>query len=353
MLKDCTPDARAVCFFMVTIEKLNDYVQKVSETTGYWMIRTMGGDYYEEFDENGFVAIGYNVITTNEIRSLDNDPNKANSRLREKVKRMFPNVARPGHIASQLLRFCRYIKPGDIILLPSHASSRVSICRVMGPVYDQVDAGGGNGACPFIKRLPIEVVKHTTRLELPPKAQLMFNSRHPISDISSYAPYLDNMVSDFYSKSDEFHLVLKINTIENVSTYSFYSLDKIFDVVDGFCREQNIRSQKNDVILKVQMESPGNLHFISGNKTKIALVALVILAINGGGFKIDYDNLHIDLSTDGIIKDLSEYFDRKTDRETKESIKNALDSLEINTPKAFQEAAVELYKAQNKAREKY
>lgn len=317
------------------------------------MVRTMGGDYYEEYDQNGFVAIGYNEITLNEIRNLDHDINKANVQLREKVKRLFPDIARPGHIASQLLRFCRSIKPGDIILLPSHASYKVSICRVTGAVYDAVNAREDNGECPFIKRLPIEIVKHTTRLDLPPKAQLMFNSRHPISDISSYAPYLDNMVSDFYNKSDEFHLVLKINTIENVSTYSFYSIDKIFDVVDGFCREQNMQSKKNDVILKVQMESPGNLHFISGNKTKIALVALVILAINGGGFKIDYDNLHIDLSTDGIIKNLSEYLDRKTDRETKESIKGALDSLEINTPKAFQEAAVELYKAQNQAREKY
>lgn len=101
------------------------------------------------------------------------------------------------------------------------------------------------------------------------------------------------------------------------------------------------------------MESPGNLHFISSNKLKIAIAALIILAINGGGFKLDYGDMHIDLSTDGFIKNLSEYLDRKTDRETKESIKNALDSLEINTPKAFKDAAVELYKAQNNARNKY
>jgi hypothetical protein len=220
-------------------------------------------------------------------------------------------------------------------------------------VYDEANVKDGNGKCPFIKRLPIEVVKHTTRLDLPPKAQLMFNSRHPISDISGYAPYLDNAISDFYSKSDEFHLVLKINTTKDVSTYSFYALDKIFGIIDGFCGEQNIANQKNDVILKVQMESPGNLHFISSNKIKIAIAALIILAINGGGFKLDYGDMHIDLSTNGFIKNLSEYLDRKTDRETKESIKNALDSLEINTPKAFQDAAVELYKAQNNARNKY
>ena len=315
------------------------------------MVRTMGGDYYEEFDKEGFVAIGYNEITRHEINKLDADWNKANVQLREKVKKLFPDVPRPGHIASQLLRFCRSIKPGDLILVPSHSSYRVSICRVTGSVYDNVK--DGNGKCPFIKRLPIEVVKHTTRLDLPPKAQLMFNSRHPISDISGYAPYLDNAISDFYSKSDEFHLVLKINTTEDVSTYSFYALDKIFGIIDGFCGEQNIANQKNDVILKVQMESPGNLHFISSNKIKIAIVALIILAINGGGFKLDYGDMHIDLSTNGFIKNLSEYLDRKTDRETKESIKNALDSLEINTPKAFQDAAVELYKAQNNARNKY
>lgn len=220
---------------MITIEQLNDYVQKVQESTGYWMVRTMGGDYYEEFDKEGFVAIGYNEITRHEINKLDADWNKANVQLREKVKKLFPDVPRPGHIASQLLRFCRSIKPGDLILVPSHSSYRVSICRVTGSVYDEANVKDGNGKCPFIKRLPIEVVKHTTRLDLPPKAQLMFNSRHPISDISGYAPYLDNAISDFYSKSDEFHLVLKINTTKDVSTYSFYALDKIFGIIDGFC----------------------------------------------------------------------------------------------------------------------
>lgn len=165
---------------MITIEQLNDYVQKVQESTGYWMVRTMGGDYYEEFDKEGFVAIGYNEITRHEINKLDADWNKANVQLREKVKKLFPDVPRPGHIASQLLRFCRSIKPGDLILVPSHSSYRVSICRVTGSVYDEAYVKDGNGKCPFIKRLPIKVVKHTTRLDLPPKAQLMFNSRHPI-----------------------------------------------------------------------------------------------------------------------------------------------------------------------------
>lgn len=317
------------------------------------MVRTMGGDYYEEFDQNGFIAIGYNNITLHEINRLDADWNKANIQLREKVKGLFPEVSRPGHIASQLLRFCRAIKPGDIILLPSHASYKVSICRVSGSIYDEVNIREDNGACPFIKRLPIKVIKHTTRLDLPPKAQLMFNSRHPISDISNYATYLDNTISDFYSKKDELHVVLKINTDANVSTTTFYNLEKIFEIANGFCREQNIPFESNDVILKVQMESKGNLHFISKNKSKLAFAVLAVLFINGGGLKINTPNLNLDLSTNGIFNAYSEYMDRKVDRELKESVKNSLDSLDIKTPKAFQDAAIELYKAQNEARNKY
>ena len=341
------------CLRMVTIEKINDYIQKVQETTGYWMVRTMGGDYYEEYDHNGFVAIGYNEITLHEINRLDSDWNKANIQLREKVKNLFPNISRPGHIASQLLRFCRAIKPGDIILLPSHASYKVSICRVTGSVYDEANVREGNGECPFIKRLPIKIIKHTTRLDLPPKAQLMFNSRHPISDISSYAPYLDNAVSDFYSKKDELHVVLKINTDEDVSTSTFYNIEKIFEIANGFCQEQNIQFENDDVILKVQMESKGCLHFISKNKNKLAFAALAILFFNGGGLKIDTGNFKLDLSTEGIFKAYNDYMDRKVDREIKESIKNSLDSLKIDTPKAFQDAAIELYKAQNAERNKY
>ena len=76
---------------------------------------------------------------------------------------------------------------------------------------------------------------------------------------------------------------------------------------------------------------------------------MLVLLINGGGLKSEW----FDLSTPGLIKSCSEFLDRQTDRELRESMKEKLDSLGTDTPEDFQKAVIELLKAQNETREKY
>ena len=60
-------------------------------------------------------------------------------------------INQPGHATSQLLRFSRHIGVGDIIVIPSN-SNQVAICHVTGNIYENVNANGENGQCPFYKR---------------------------------------------------------------------------------------------------------------------------------------------------------------------------------------------------------
>ena len=329
---------------------LNEYVQTVEHTNSYWMVRTMGGDYFDEFVKSNFIAIGYDQIHLRELNNISLDDNAAITQLKNKVADIYKDSVRPGHIVSQLLRFCKGINVGDIIVIPGPSSYKLAICRVTGKVFEDEYA---KGLCPFKKRIPIEVLRVTTRFALSPKAQFMFNSRHPISDITPYASYIDNCVLDFYNKNDETHIVLRINTDSDVNVSAFYSIEQLFKINEDFCKEQGMDGNSSEVILKVQMESKGALHFISRNKQFIALVALGILFINGGGLKINYDGFNLDLSTHGIFGSYNEYMDRKVDRALISSIENSLDSLEINTPEDFQKAIIELYQKHNDARDKY
>lgn len=334
-----------------TIELLNDYVRKVESNANYWMIRTMGGDYYDDFVDNGYIAIGYNEIPLDYIMELPEDCNIAHTQMRNHIKENYQDIANAGHAAAQLYRFCYVIKSGDILILPGRSSFRMSICRVCGPVYE-AEARTGD-ACPFRKRIPIEIIKRTSRLELPPKAQLMFNSRHPISDISAYAHYIDTMTHDFYSKDDELHLLLQVKTMEDISMTKFFALDGFAKLAVAYCKENNIEVEEDDVTIKLQMESPGFIHFITKNKVLLVFIALAILGTNGGGLKIHGDLFDLDLSTPGLFKSFSEFMDRSTDREMRESMKNALDSLHIETPEDFKKAVIGLYEAQQKGREQY
>lgn len=335
------------------IEEFNKYVLTVDNSANYWMVRTMGGEYYEEFVENNFVAIGYNDILLREINSFDGEERDIVHALKSIVAERHEEVLMPGHVASQLVRFCRTIKKGDILVVPGWGSCEISICRVTGEVYEEPNVRDDNGLCPFMKRLPVEILKSMNRRALSPKAQLMFNSRHPISDISDYAVYIDNICHDYYCKEDETHIVLNIETQEDVTMPAFYNLQKLFDIAEAFCKENGISGEAKDVVMKVQMESPGILHFISKNKNFLFLIGILVLFINGGGLKIDRGSFKLDLSTDGILRNISEFMDRNTDRELRESIKASMDSLQIKTPEDFQKAMINLYKVQNENRKEY
>lgn len=181
----------------------------------------------------------------------------------------------------------------------------------------------------------------------------MFNSRHPISDISEYAAYIDSTQFDFYNKDDETHIVLRIKTENEVDVSTFYEIQQLFILAEQFCKENNIEDSAKDVSMKVQMESPGLLHFISKKKNILSTVGIIVLLINGGGLEFNNKDFQFKLKTDGIIKNVSEFLDRKTDREMRDKIKDSLDSLQINTPDDFQKAMIELYKTQNANRKAY
>lgn len=337
----------------IDITVINNYVQTVSHSSSYWMVRTMGGEYYNDFVENGFIAVGHNDILLKDINDILANEDTAMKNLRKIVANLHPEINRPGHVASQLIRFCHEIKPGDIVVVPGYSSFNLSICRVKGSVYEEPNIVEGNGRCPFMKRIDVDILKSTSRTVLPPKAQLMFNSRHPISDISEYAAYIDSTQFDFYNKDDETHIVLRIKTENEVDVSTFYEIQQLFVLAELFCKENKIEDSAKDVSMKVQMESPGLLHFISKKKNILSTVGILVLLINGGGLEFNNKDFQFKLKTDGIIKNVSEFLDRKTDREMRDKIKDSLDSLQINTPDDFQKAMIELYKTQNANRKAY
>ena len=328
------------------ITYLNDYVQTVSHTNSYWMVRTMGGDYFDEFVNNKYIAIGYNEIRLQDVAAIDNEDYVAIRKLKESVHELFPEAARPGHITSQLMRFCKGLAVGDIIVLPGTSSYRLAICKVSGEPYEISVA---TGDCPFLKRLPIEVLRVTDRTKLSSKGQLMFNSRHPISDITEYASYIDSGIRDFYNKGEDTHLLLRVNTQNDVTFDQYSCLFQFLKLAEEYCQENDMEASFKDVIIKTQMESPGFIHFISKNKNVLFALGMLVLLVNGGGLKCG----KFDLSTPGLIKSCSDFLDRKTDRELRESMKAKLDSLGTDTPDDFQKAVIELLKVQNETRAKY
>jgi hypothetical protein len=245
------------------------------------------------------------------------------------------------------------MKIGDFVVVPGRSSHYVSFGIITSDVYEAEDKYLHSAdLCPFAKRRTVNWKKSTVKFKLNPSLQLMFNSRHIISGVDDYAQYIDSLLNDFYVKDDETHLVLRINTEGDINAGNFFAIYKIFEIVDNFCVEYGIPETTANLVMKIQLESPGNVRLSSKHLLILGLVGLSILSINGGGLKINAGNFNFDLSTDGLIGMYNEYLDREVDRDLKESIKSSLDSLDMSTPQNM-EYAVKLLEELNNSREKY
>jgi hypothetical protein len=319
----------------------------------YWMFRTMGGVFYREFAEDGFIAIGYNEITLDELKALpENEVLSIRMLSAYTEDRISEYKKAPYYPAYQLLRFYREMKVGDVVVIPGYDSQIMSFGVISGKPYEDDTKMYKDDFCQFKKRRMVEWKKTSSRDRLNPKLQLMFNSRHVVSNIDQYAPYVDSIMRDFYIKDDSLHLVLRINTDENIKAEQFFSLYRIFNIIDGYCRKFHLDASTKDIVMKIQMESPGDIRLSSKNKLIMFFVGVSFVFICGGGFKISFGNFNLNLSTPGVLEHFQNHLDRRVDREIKMSIKNQMDSLKIESPKDL-EAVIQLLHEQNSIRNSY
>ena len=332
-------------------EELVDDIKNINSEQNYWMVRTMGGSYFDEFINGNYIAVGYNSVTLADIQLLPESETTAKEILKAMFQDRYPNLRNTGYPVAQLLRFSRDIKSGDIIIIPSSGASNVAFGIVDGGMYEEeypiIDE---DHHCNFKKRYHIQRKYNTTRGSLPPTLQLMFNSRHILSDVKNYAPYIDSIMNDCYVKDDILHLVLKIQTQDEVSLDDFCDIKAISTLIEDFCRQNDI-PHEDALIMKIQMESPGWLRLSTKNIFKLLAFGLFITALTGGGLRYNTDQ-GFELYTTGIPGAINDYLDRAADRELINSAARAMDSLKIKSPEDMK-PIIEILKAKNEGRRDY
>lgn len=331
---------------------------KINPERNYWLVRSMGGDYYDAFTKRGFIAIGYNKISLDEIKLAAYYKGKANEELRKIIENKDFNLSKDEenpynsmYAASQMLKFYSDIKRGDIVIIPGKDSSQISIAEVVSNAYEDHD---GMEFCPFIKRRKIDVIKQTSRNLLNPELQLMFNSRHIISNVNKYSEFIDNTIYDFYQKDDTTFLVLRVKQEEEIDAVDFNLIPEIIKKIDELAAEHNIPINSKGVKMKICVQSPGDiLVFARDNPEIIMMIGMVITYLKGfeinvgKAVSIKVPSLFESLSH--LIKVISESSDRSEDRKFKEALRDKVKNMEIETP----EELAEIMKEFNKGRKKY
>lgn len=324
---------------LLEIKHIFDEIAKVRSNTQYWLIRTMGGDYFKEYITRGYVAIGYNEISLSEIKYAVSYGEKAGEILKtvfetkEKLKKNQEDdeEVNSQYATSQLLKFYKEINVGDIIVMPGRNSDSVAIARVESNVYEEPNVSKLSGVCNFTKRRKITLLKRTCRTALNPKLQLMFNSRHIVSNANNYSNYIDNCISDFYQKDGCTNLVLRVKQENNIKASDFGLIPELISLVSDFSEEQGLDIDVDDIKAKMCVQSPGDILMFASSWEGITLIGMFILVLTGGeisynkesGFKFKVGN---------VINAVSEFLDRKRDRKFKETMQRKLESMKIETP---------------------
>ncbi|MFQ9295421.1 MAG: hypothetical protein ACLR4B_12945 [Bacteroides fragilis] len=322
-----------------TIKYFFDEITTIEKNTHYWLVRTMGGDYFYEYISRGYIAIGYNEISLNEIKFASTFAEKAGEQLKSIVEAKEALKKQPDeeeinaqYAVSQLLKFYRDIQIGDIIVMPGRNSDDVAFAKIESGVYEESNVSKLEGICNFAKRRKIHLLHKTSRTELNPKLQLMFNSRHIISNVDGYASYIDSSISDFFAKDGYTNLVLRVKEENNLRASDFGLVPELVELVKDFSEENNLDIDINDIKAKMCVQSPGDILMFAPSWEAITLIGLFIILLKGGelsyskesGFKIKVGDL---------LRSASEFLDRRRDRKFKKAIQDKLENMKIETPK--------------------
>lgn len=305
------------------IEKILAETPSIKPDRNYWLVRTQGGLYYDNFRDKNFIAIGANEISLSDISDSRKNEKKPNDLLTQRIKNLLKDEKQPGYLAGQLMKFTYSIKKNDIVLIPSVSSSLISIGEVAEtPVILANNVQSKDPKiCPYVKRKKVRWLKDVKRDNLDPTLYKMLFSHHIISDANQYAQLIDNSINNFYVKHDEASVILDVTSKQKINARELFKMgDNLLDTVDEFCKFYNLEIDTSDVEIKLNLQSPGKIQLTGKQKAAILVIGMFVIGTVGGGFKINYGDFHLDLSTNGLIQKVIDYQNSSHDREVKNKL---------------------------------
>ena len=298
----------------------------------YWLIRTAGGEWYDEFSNDGFIGINWNELTINHCESV----NRTEAEII--ISNYYPESKQPGKIINNIYKFYKQIKSGDLVMIPDQNSKKINFGIVEEDSPYEITVSQtkiDEGYCPFIKRRKITWVKEVYRNHFSLKLFRMMQSHNTISNANDYADEIDSILNDFYLKGDTVHYKIRVNK-ENDLTYQ--SLRTLVNIPWDLAKYINSDYNLNDLITTISVQSPGDQKLVGkGKKSVTFFVGLSILLSFSSAFivggKVSFKD--VSFETKGLLDSLLKNNDSKNNE-----LQNKLEEIEklkkendIRTPK--------------------
>ena len=112
-------------------EFINNFeIPIIENVTKFWMIRSKGGYFYNEFVNSGFVALAWNYLDQKTVFTGDNL-----EILKDGVKERYGDKV-PQTAINKCERFINDIQKGDFVVIPNKGSDEITIGK-LGEYYEE------------------------------------------------------------------------------------------------------------------------------------------------------------------------------------------------------------------------
>lgn len=323
---------------MNVIEEIVSSCVEIETARNYWFVRTDGGRLYESFLAQNIIAIGYSEIVLSDFYIKDASPESIRRTLLEKVVKTYEEHKVPGLIVSQIFRFVFEIKTGDVVVVPSASSDYLSIGIVTSDMVTHSEIYVRNGTSvltdpEFTKTKTVRWVKQFSKLHYNPKFFQMFNSHQAIFQVNDYATWIDPMLYDFFKKNGKYHLRLNLEKRDGIKFRELFSTCmSLLDTGDEMLSFLSIEEDTSEIESRISLNSPGDIDLISYAPYILALIAIMVIFVNGGGLKftIKQFDFTFDLSTGSFLEKLNSILNSRQDRKLKKVLAEQLKNLQIS-----------------------
>jgi restriction system protein len=299
-------------------------VDRIESSKNYWFVRTDNGDYYQDYYEHGFIAIGWDYITIQDLQSISGTAFDIKQKIAHREGLDIVNNARDkGKVTAifNKLKAFKNLNRGDIIVIPSENSQRLAFGFVAdNQIFTNVD----DPNCPFVKRRRINWVEEKDIDELDKIFYQIRISRHTISSIKPYEAYIDKVVKTLFIKNDYSHYVLDLQTDKDINFNTLLQLiNNIRFLTEWLNNDFNLGENLDQNAIKLNLQSSGKIEFKFLNGKSLILLATLLgpMTLNSGLNNIAQNE-----------KQQLENF-RQVHQNEIEEIENALQELEVDRDK--------------------
>ena len=314
------------------IEELGDIfnIPVASDSQQVWFIRTSGGDYYDDFRFNNYVAIGWDSIPAEWIirkplfavddYSVDEPKQSLSEKeFKNKVTELYPDEKRPGLVYGQLNTFYNVMQVGDWIVIPSKGTQDLTIGILGDIIHEDIERknipDSEYAECGYIHKRSV-----SWQRELPASydvyLQKSLRAQQTISNITEISGLVFRHLYPVYVVNNEVRITFQKTTEGELNVLSNIDLiSSVVDIANQVANLYKVEPFTKDFTKKTAVGSPGIIELIIPMLSSAPMVVGALMLLLG---KYDSEK-GISTGLTSIFNMVNKHLNDKKERELKDA----------------------------------